>query len=286
MVAAVVSAGTGERASTSGPALDDGADRSPLRLVAEVVKFRYLLSQLVRQHVTARYRRTILGFLWTLVNPLLTMAITATVFSLVLGLDIREFSVFLFAGNVPWTLIYGCATRASGAIVANEGLIKKIYVPQQIFPISASLGMLIDTIFSMGSLLVIALLVGAKASLALLFLPISLLILYGFCVGLTLTFSVLFVYFRDMEHITTVILQGVYYLTPILYPLTRIPEKYVWIFYLNPLVYFIELFRNPICYQALPSVQALAVCGVSTVLMLLVANWTFLRCQRDLIFRL
>lgn len=255
-------------------------------LFVELIQFRFLLLQLIRQQLTLRYRRTALGFLWTLINPLLMLTVTAVVFSLVLNMDIRDFGIFLFAGMVPWALFQGCASQASGAIIANESLIKKIYVPRYIFPIAVSASLLVDTCLSMGVLFLLAVILGAKITVALLFLPVAMLLLYVFSLGMALILSVVFVYFRDMEHITNILLQLAYYLTPIIYPLSRIPEQYVWLFNLNPMVHFIALFRNPIYLGVLPSTQAIAISAVVAAAAFTAGILVFRAREHDLIFRL
>lgn len=252
----------------------------------ELYEFRHLLRELIHQQLTMRYRRTTLGFLWTLANPLLSLGVTAVVFSLVLSMDLRDFGIFLFAGMVPWTLFQHCATQASGSIIANESLIKKIYIPRHIFPVAVSASLLVDTCLSMGALFLLALALGAKVTPALFFLPVAMTLLYVFSLGTALILSVVFVYFRDMEHITNILLQLAYYLTPIIYPLSRIPEAYVGWFNLNPMVHFIALFRNPIYLGLLPSLHAIAITTGVALATFTAGVLVFRAREHDLIFRL
>jgi ABC-2 type transport system permease protein/lipopolysaccharide transport system permease protein len=252
----------------------------------ELYEFRHLLRQLIHQQLTLRYRRTALGFLWTLANPLLSLGVTAVVFSLVLSMDLRDFGIFLFAGMVPWTLFQHCATQASGSIIANESLIKKIYIPRHIFPVAVSASLLVDTCLSMGALFLLALALGAKVTPALFFLPVAMALLYVFSLGTALILSVVFVYFRDMEYITNILLQLAYYLTPIIYPLSRIPEAYVGWFNLNPMLHFIALFRHPIYLGVLPSPQAIAITSGVALATFTAGVLVFRAREHDLIFRL
>ena len=139
----------------------------------DLVKYKTVLGQLVKQQVTLRYRRTIFGFLWTLLNPLLNMIVIATVFSIVLKFQIRDYSIFLFSAIIPWTMFSNTIAQCSQSLIMNESLIKKIYLPKQLFITANAFSVLIDSFLSTICLFIIALLFGAKLSFALLFLPFS-----------------------------------------------------------------------------------------------------------------
>ncbi|QHI97923.1 ABC transporter permease [Xylophilus rhododendri] len=249
-------------------------------------EFKLVLVHFIQQHVTLRYRRTALGFMWTLVNPLLTMAITSVVFSLMMRMPVKSFAVFLFAGLIPWTLFSGCVIQGGGGILENESLIKKIYIPRQIFVISRCCGLLVDALLSFACLFILALLLGAQMTIALITIPLAFLLVFLFAVGMALAMSVLTVYARDAQHIVSIALQAGYYLTPIIYPLEIIPEKYHWIVATNPLYYFIDLFRAPIYSGEFPSLHSYSVAAMCAVGSLLIGMYIFRRFDREVIFRL
>ncbi|MBA2964835.1 MULTISPECIES: ABC transporter permease [Ramlibacter] len=249
-------------------------------------EFRLVFSHLVAQHVTLRYRRTALGFLWTLINPLLTMVITSVIFSLMMRMPLQSFAVFLFAGLIPFTLFSQCILQGGNSILENEGLIKKIYIPRQIFVFARCTGLLIDAFLSFCCLFVIAAVIGAHLTASLLILPLAFLLVFVFGLGLALCMSIMSVYFRDAAYIVGILLQAAYYLTPIIYPLSIVPEKYRLLFIVNPMYYFVELFRKPIYEGVFPDLATLGIAISCAVLSLLLGTLVFQKFDRDVIFRL
>lgn len=249
-------------------------------------RYRLVLTQLVWQQLTLRYRRTSLGFLWTLLNPLLTMVVTSIVFSMIMKWSLKSFAIFLFSGLVPWILFSNCLAQGAQALLNNEGLIKKVYVPKQVFVVSVTAGILIDAIFSAVALFLMALAIGAPLSWSLIILPINFLLLFLFSLGLALSLSVATVYFRDLPNIIGVLLQMGYYLTPIIYPISMVPEKYRWIFNLNPMTGFVEIFRMPIHEGILASMDSYLLVALLAIVSFVFGVFIFRRYDKYIVFRL
>jgi len=256
------------------------------RFFTELWEARFVVRQLVHQYVTLRYRRTVLGFFWTLISPLLTMAITSVIFSLMMRMSLQNFAIFLFTGLIPWTLFSSCVLQGGASIVENEALIKKIYTPRQTFVVSRCISLLVDALLSFGALFFLALFIGAKEGAALLFLPISFLLVFVFSLGIALIMSVVSVYYRDAPYVVGIALQAGYYLTPIIYPVSIVPEQYRWIFYWNPMYYFVQLFRQPIYEGVLPSPVSLIYAVLLALISICVGVKLFLKYDHKLIFRL
>ena len=132
-------------------------------------------------------------------------------FSSLFKSDLKTFAVFLFGGMIPWTYFSSVVAQSSSSLINNEGMIKKVYIPKGIFPLSIALGLLIDSLFSFVALFFIILAVGGTLSLGLLFLPVSFLLLFLFSFGVGLILSIATVFFRDFQHITTIALQGLFF---------------------------------------------------------------------------
>lgn len=254
--------------------------------INEIIEYRQVLRQLIHQQITMRYRRTFFGFLWTLLNPLLNMAIIAVVFSLVMKFQVNEYAIFLFAAMIPWSVFSNSLNQGGGALLANESLFKKIYLPKQLFVISVVISTLVDSLLSTACLFIIALILGAKISAALLFLPVAFLLLVMFSLGVTFILSIVTVYYRDVKYLIGVVLQALYFATPIIYPITAIPEKFHAIFTWNPLVYYIDLFRSPIYFGTLPDAHSLIICSVYSLLSIVCGVIYFRRNDAKVIFRL
>ncbi|WP_164568660.1 ABC transporter permease [Pseudomonas atacamensis] len=252
----------------------------------ELFQYKLVLKQLIWQQLTIRYRRTALGFFWTLLNPLLTMVVTSVVFSMIMRWPLKTFAVFLFSGLVPFTLFSNCLGQGMQALLNNESLIKKIHIPKQIFVISTSVSLLVDAVFSTICLFIIALAIGAPFTASLFILPLNFLLLFAFAVGLGLALSIATVSFRDLPNIVGVVLQALYYLTPIIYPLSFVPEAYRWIFALNPLTLFIEIFRLPIYEGSLAGPDVYAKVVALAILSMIFGVYTFKKHDRYIVFKL
>lgn len=257
-----------------------------LQYCLEVNRFRYVLYQLVKQHLVLRYRRTFMGYLWTLINPLLMMSVTAIVFSTVFKMDLKTFAVFLFAGMIPFNYFSTAVSQCAISITGNEGLIKKIYIPKLIFTLSTSLGLFIDCILTSATLLILIFVIGGKLSWPLFFLPFSFLLLFMFSLGLSMIVAVVTVYFRDLQHVLGIVLQALFFLTPILYKPEALAGKIAFLVALNPVVPFIDLFRAPIYLGTLPSNGTLLLSLTYTFISMVGGFLFFMKYERKLVFRL
>ena len=190
------------------------------RDVVELRKFWPVIQNLVTQDLRVRYHRSVLGFFWTLLNPILMMTTLALVFSQLMGSVEQgpsKYAIYLFAGMVPWTFLSGCLSECSYCIITNEGLIRKIYLPKLVFPLTRVLTNLTTFVLSMGALFLLLVPLEARFSAALLALPLAVALLALFSLGLGLILATLNTFFRDAGHLVGVILQAWYFATPIIY---------------------------------------------------------------------
>lgn len=247
---------------------------------------RNVLTQLITQQLILRYRRTAMGYLWTLLNPLLMMTVMALVFATLFKADLKTFAVFLFTGMIPWNFFNATVTQSSGAFISNEGLIKKIYIPKAIFPLSIACAMLIDSVLSFIALFLIILVIGGSITWAVLFIPIAYLLLFFFSLGIGLVMATVTVFFRDLQHVMLIAMQGLFFLTPVLYKHNALAGKVGWLVGLNPVVPYIELFRAPLYLGHLPDTDVIARAVVYAVLSILIGGAIFLRQEKKIVFRL
>ena len=252
----------------------------------ELYGSRNVLSQLVSQQLILRYRRTVLGYLWTLINPLLMMSVMALVFATLFKADLKTFTVFLFSGMIPWNFFSSVVTQSGTSFINNEGLIKKIYLPKVIFPLSIAFALLIDSALSFLALFAIIIIIGGSLSWALLFIPIAYLMLFFFALGIGLITSVATVFFRDLQHVILIAMQGLFFLTPILYKHDALAGKVAWLVSLNPVVPFIELFRAPLYLATLPSSSVIFHAALLSLSAMAIGLLIFLRQEKKIVFRL
>jgi ABC-type polysaccharide/polyol phosphate export permease len=247
---------------------------------------RNVLKQLVAQQLILRYRRTALGYVWTLINPLLMMSVMAVVFSALFKADLQTFAVFLFAGMIPWNFFSSVVTQSGAAFINNEGLIKKIYLPKAIFPLSIAFALLIDSALSFLALFAIILALSGSLSWPVLFIPVGFFLLFLFALGLGLVMSVATVFFRDLQHVILIAMQGLFFLTPILYKHSALAGKVGWLVGLNPVTPYIELFRAPLTDASLPSGGVILQTVIISSVALAIGLWVFLRQEKKIVFRL
>lgn len=252
----------------------------------ELYASRNVLSQLVYQHLILRYRRTALGYLWTLINPLLMMSVMALVFSTLFKADLKTFAVFLFAGMIPWNFFSSVVTQSGTSFIYNEGLIKKIYLPKAIFPLSITFALLIDSMLSFLVLFAIILTIGGSLSWSVLFIPVAFLLLFFFAFGIGLIMSIATVFFRDLQYVILIAMQGLFFLTPILYKHDALTGKVSWLVGLNPVSPFIELFRAPLFQAALPGTSVILKAAVISFFAMAIGLFIFLRQEKQIVFRL
>lgn len=245
-----------------------------------------VLSRLVSQQLILRYRRTSLGYLWTLINPLLMMSVMAVVFSTLFKADLKTFAIFLFAGMVPWNFFSSVVSQSGSAFLNNEGLIKKIYLPKTVFPLSIIIALLIDSVLSLVALFVIIIALGGPVSWALIFIPFAYLMLFFLAFGTGLVVSIASVFFRDLQYIMAIVMQALFFLTPILYKSESLGGKVAWLVALNPLTPFIELFRAPLYLAALPSTSTIIQAGMISISVFIIGVFVFIRNEKQIVFRL
>ena len=208
-------------------------------------KYKDLLALLVERDIKLKYRRSFLGYIWSVLNPLLSMLVMVLVFSHMFSRGIENFPVYLICGNILFSFMRESSTLAMDSIVGNASLLKKIYVPKYIFTLSKVTSSLINLLFSLGALVVVMIVTGAKFTWFCLLIVIPLLQLYVFCTGLGLFLAQANVFFRDLRNIWGVVTLAWMYLTPIFYSVDALsPFLRSWIPKLNPMYVYITQFRD------------------------------------------
>lgn len=252
-------------------------------MIKELYRYRNLIDELVMRDIKKKYRRSVLGVLWSMLNPLLMMLITAMVFSNLFRFEIKNFPLYLLTGQIIFTFYAEATNFAMGSILENGHLIKKIYVPKYLFPLSRVASSGVNLCFTIPALLVIMLVTGQALSIKLILCIIPLLLLFLFCLGVGFCLSALSVYFRDMFHLYGIALTALNYATPIFYPETIIPDSYLWLVKCNPLYYYLKMFREVVYANTVPELNLILICsGISTVA-ICIGSWFFMKKQNEFI---
>lgn len=226
------------------------------KYINNFLKFQPLLSELVARDVKIKYRRSVLGVLWTLLNPLCMMIILSVVFSNIFKFDIEHFPLYVLSGQVVFNFYNDATTSSMTSIINNAALLKKIYVPKYLFVFARIFSSFINLMASFTALLLVMIAVRMELHWTLFLSWIPLLMVVMFSLGVGMLLAALTVRFRDIMHLYTVFTTGLLYLTPVIYPMSMLPDRIRIIVLMNPLTNYLEMFRNLAFYNTLPSVGA------------------------------
>jgi len=253
-----------------------GESTTLARELRDIANSAHLLRNLVHRDITIRYKRSVLGFFWTMLHPLLLALILMMVFSSVFRFAVPRYELYVLAALLPWNFFSQTTVGSMASLAWNGSLMKRVRVPKSIFTLSTVLAGLVNLGLAYVPLVLIMLVRGAPIRPAFAFLPVSLLILAVFTYGVSLMFTAVAVYFVDVREMYTVALTALMYFTPVIYPIEVVPERFRRFFALNPLLYFIEIVRAPVHDGVLPSANALLIASACAVVAS-VAGWTVFR---------
>ena len=246
----------------------------------DIIKYRDLIYQLVRRDIVARYKRSFLGIAWTMLQPLGMMVVLTIVFSQLFG-TVEGYAAYLLSGLIAWTFFAQTTTATVEQSVWGGTLVRRIYIPHTAFPVASVGTGMVNLILSLVPLLFILLVTHRPITWAILFIPIPILFLTAFALGIGLLLSSLALRFPDVSEMYRIVIQAWMYLTPIMYPSEIIPAAYrAWLLYLNPAYYLILMFRVPIYDGVLPSLP-LSLIGGGMSLLTLVIGWIYFSNQAD-----
>jgi ABC-2 type transport system permease protein len=268
----------------------DSAHRGPpaLEELRGMFKYRNLLFQLVRRDVLTRYKRSVLGIAWTMLNPLGTMLILSVVFSRAFGQGIT-YAAYILSGLVVWNFFSQTTNSAMIQLLWGEGLFKRIYVPRTVFALSAVGVGLVNLFFALVPLLLVMLITGVPLGWTFLLAPVAILFLALFALGVGLLVSTFAVYFADIAEMYQVAMVAWMYLTPIVYPkeyLTQLGTWGIWIARLNPMVHLVNLFRALVYEGRIPDASQFVLAGCISFGMALIGWLVFTRQADEFAYRL
>lgn len=217
------------------------------------IYYRPLFYQLVLKDVKLKYRRSFLGYLWSILNPLMIMCIMVVVFSQMFRWDLENYPVYLIVGQTIFNFVSEASQQAMWSITGNAALLKKTYVPKYIFPMSKVTSSLVNLVFSLGAMIIVFIICKIRLNINMLFIPIILLQVYVFALGLGFILAQGAVFFRDIQYIYGAFLTAWTYLTPIFYPIHYLPFQLMWgIKHFNPLYSYITQFRTIVLEGVFP----------------------------------
>lgn len=248
--------------------------------IANFKKFQPLLKELVSRDIKIKYRRSVLGVLWTLLNPLLMMVVLSLVFSNLFRFDIENYPVYILSGQVVYNFFSESTTSAMSAIIDNASLLKKVYIPKYMFVFSRVLSSIINVLASHCALLIVMIFTGIEINWTMVLFFIPLVFLAIFCLGVGLILSAASVKFRDIIHLYSVFTTAFMYLTPVIYALSLLPHWLYTIVRLNPITNYLMMYRDLMINGTLMNPLHLAV-GIAEAFIVLLLGLIFFAKKQD-----
>lgn len=243
--------------------------------IKNFLRYKDLLRNLISRDIKVKYRRSVLGIGWSILNPLLMTLVITAVFSTVFKFDIPNFPIYYLTGSIVFNFFSEATTGAMGAVVYAGGLIKKVYIPKYIFPLEKILFAFINLLFSVIPVLLVLLFSDIQIKATILLAPIPLVLALVFAIGIGLVVATSAVFFRDIFHLYSVLLTAWMYLTPLFYPVSIVPEDLKFLIQINPLYYYIDYLRQVVMYGTIPDMQTQILCVVFALGALVIGTCLF-----------
>lgn len=251
-----------------------------MNVFKEIYKYRELLKSNVKKEIRGRYKNSILGILWSFLNPLLQLLVYSIIFGALLAGGDKTYPIYICVALIPWTYFTTAVSSSSFTIIGNADIIKKVYFPREILPISVVTSGAVNFIISTIIILVFVLFSGVGITWYIVLYPLVLLVQYVLQLGIAFIVSSITVYFRDLEHIIGVVLMAAFYATPIVYKLEQLPQNLQIIMKINPMTHIINAYRAIFYYQEMPDFKALGILFAISIILLVIGYMVFKKLQK------
>lgn len=251
-----------------------------MKLVQDLKNYREFLKSNVKKDIRGKYKGSFLGVLWSFINPLLSVLVYAIVFPYIMKIKVENYLIYLITGIIPWTFFTSSINMGIISILSNADIIKKVYFPRIILPISTVTSCLVNFLISCVIILLFCIGSGLGLSIHLLWLPIIAIIQYVMLLGFTFILSAIEMYMRDIEHIVNFILSMAFYVTPILYTPDIFPENLSWVLKINPMAYLVNAYRSIFFYQEMPDLMGVGIVSIFSIAIFFVGYFIFEKLQK------
>lgn len=251
-----------------------------MNIFKKIYNYRELLKSNVKKEIRGRYKNSILGVVWSFLNPLLQLAVYAVIFGALLAGGDPTYHIYICVALIPWTYFTTTITQAAFTIIGNGDIIKKVYFPREILPISVVTSGAVNFMISTIIILAFVLFSGLGISKYIILYPVILLIQYILLLGISFIVSSITVYVRDLEHIIGVILMAAFYGTPIVYKLEQLPANLQILMQLNPMTHLINAYRDIFYYQQMPNFKMLGIILLIGLALTVVGYFIFKKLQK------
>ncbi|VVB88168.1 ABC-2 type transporter [uncultured archaeon] len=240
-----------------------------------IFEYKELIKNLVISDLKTKYSSSVLGFAWSMLNPLMMMLVLYFVFSNVFKMTQEHFALYILIGLTAWRFFAFGTTCAMYSIVGKASLVTKIFIPREILTFSAVLSALISSLLEFLVLIPLMVILGVTPTIFIIFFPVLHILFFLIVYGTGLAMASLYVYYRDINQIWDVLLQIGFFLSPIVYPLSLIPGNYLIYYMLNPITRLIEMYRDVLLYGKLPGLMDLGLVMMFGIVLFLLGSWLF-----------
>lgn len=250
-------------------------------LINNLYNYRLLLKSIVKKDIRGKYKQSFLGVLWSFINPLLTALIYAIVFPFILRSTEPHYVTFIVIGIIPWTYFTNTIMQGTTIILANAGIIKKVYFPREVLPISVNTSGLVNFLISCLIIFIFLIFSGIGFSWYIVYLPLIIIVQYIFQLGIILITSAIEIYVRDAEYIINFLINMLFYATPIIYSANMFEgTKIAKLIKFNPMASIINSYRNVLFYQTIPELKSLFITFIASLILLIIGFKVFDKLQR------
>jgi lipopolysaccharide transport system permease protein len=252
-----------------------------IKLFKDLYQYRELLKTNIQKEIRGKYKGAWLGVFWSYLNPLLMLLVYSVVFSKILRIDIPNYTMFLFTALIPWTFFTATISQGSDSVVSNGNILKKVFFPREIIPISVVTSSVVNFLISCLIMVFFIFVTGLGVSWYMLLFPVVLFVQYILLLGIVFIISAITVYIRDLQHIIGVILLAMFYGTPIVYSTDMVPDSMRLLISINPMTSIINAYRDVLFYKQMPDLTNLGIITICSFILLFIGLAVFRRLQRN-----
>ncbi|HIT11815.1 MAG TPA: ABC transporter permease [Candidatus Pelethosoma merdigallinarum] len=254
-----------------------------MKLFKDLYQYRELLKTNVQKEIRGKYKGAWLGIIWSFLNPLLMLLVYSLVFPYIMRVQIPNYTMFLMTALMPWNFFTQTVANSSFAVIASGSILKKVYFPREILPISVVLSNVVNFLITFIIIIVFLIISGVGLSWTILLFPLVLIVQTILMFGIAFILSSITVYARDVEHIVNVIVMALFYGTPIVYTIDMLPAQFQTLLQLNPMTSIIGAYRDVLFYQKLPDFASLGIVAIVSVIIMVFGLWLFRKLQRNFV---
>lgn len=252
-----------------------------MKHLKELYDYREMIFSLVKKDLRGRYKGSVLGFLWTFINPLLQLCVFTLVFSVIMRAGYDQYYLFLFVALVPWMFFASSVQDGATSILREKDMVKKIYFPREVMPISTVTSAFVNMLLTFVVIFAVLLISGKGVNpVALLCLPVVMIVEYILCMGIAMIVSALTVYFRDLQYILGIVTMALQYLTPVMYGNDMVPDWALPIFNMNPMTPIITIYRQILYWKQVPDLSTLLYAFLLGAVFIIIGFLGFNRLQK------